>query len=76
MPFMRGMFDVADRSGKRIEYMFLIEMAGNFGAAIGALLLAGLLLVVEDVIALQTFFIITAIVTLLIGLAKFPLYKR
>lgn len=76
MPFMRGMFDVADRSGKRIEYMFLIEMAGNFGAAIGALLLAGLLLVVEDVIALQTFFIITAIVTLLIGFAKFPLYKR
>ncbi len=76
MPLMRGMFDLADRSGKRIEYLFIMEMAGNFGAMIGALVLAGLLLIVNEVMALQTFFIVAAVATLFIGFAKFPLYRK
>lgn len=76
MPLMRGMFDLADRSGKRIEYLFIMEMAGNFGAMIGALVLAGLLLIANDVMALQTFFVIAAVATLFISFAKFPLYRK
>ncbi len=76
MPFMRGMFDLADRSGKRIEYLFIMEMAGNFGAMIGALVLAGLLLITTEVMAIQTFFVIAAAATLFIGFAKFPLYRK
>ncbi|MES2876654.1 MAG: MFS transporter [Patescibacteria group bacterium] len=76
MPFMRGMFDLADRSGKRIEYLFIIEMAGNFGAMIAALVLAGLLLVLDAAASIQVFFLVAAFVTLLITSAKFPLYRR
>lgn len=76
MPFMRGMFDLADRSGKRIEYLFIMEMAGNFGAAVGALVLAGILLVTSETIALQSFFLVTAVAVLFISWANFPLYRK
>ena len=76
MPLMRGIFDLADRSGKRIEYLFIMEMAGNFGAMIGALILAGLILLANATLALQVFFLAAAVLTLFISSAKFPLYKR
>ena len=76
MPFMRGMFDLADRSGKRIEYLFIIEVAGNFGAMVAALILAGLLMLSDATVALQVFFLITAVITMLITSSKFPLYRR
>ncbi|MBC7512275.1 hypothetical protein H7142_01265 [Candidatus Saccharibacteria bacterium] len=76
MPFMRGMFDLADKSGKRIEYLFIMEMAGNFGAMIAALMLAGLLLIVTNIAAIQLFFIITSVAVLFVAFAKYPLYRR
>ncbi len=76
MAFMRGMFDTADRSGRRIEYLFIIEMVVNFGAAIGAAVLGLLLLVFSEVLSLQVFFILTAGVALLIATPKFALYRR
>jgi MFS family permease len=76
MPFNRGMFDLADRTKKRIEYMFIIEMVVNFGAGLGALLLAALFFLVSEPISFQAFFLITAIVTLLIMTPRFPLYRK
>jgi hypothetical protein len=76
MPFNRGMFDLADRTKKRIEYMFVIEMVVNFGAGIGALLLAGMFYFVAEPVSFQVFFLITAIVTLLIMTPRFPLYRK
>jgi MFS family permease len=76
MPFMRGMFDLADRTNKRIEYLFIIEMVVNFGAMLGALTLAAILLVFEGTLAIQTLFVITAVVTLLIATPRFALYRK
>lgn len=76
MPFMRGMFDTADSSGKRIEYMFIIEIAVNLGAALSAAVLGCLLLTGEDKLAMQAFFVISAFVTLLIATPRFALYRR
>lgn len=76
MAFMRGLFDTADLSGRRIEYLFIIEMVINLGATIGAVLLGLLLLVFDDVFSLQAFFILTALVVLLIATPKFTLYRH
>lgn len=76
MPFMRGMFDTADRSGKRVEYIFLIEMAVNTGGALAALLLGVLFLLSEGLTSFQIFFALTAGITLLIATPKFVLYKK
>ena len=76
MPFLRGMFDLADRSKKRIEYIFVIEMVANFGAFLAAMCFVAIVAVVEGSLALQTFFVVAAAVTLLIKSAAFPLYRR
>ena len=76
MSFTRGMFDTADISGKRIEYLFIIEMVVNLGAAIGAVTFGGILLFLSGAGALKLFFFVTAAVTLLIATPKFALYHR
>lgn len=76
MPFMRGMFDTADRSGKRVEYLFLIEIAVNIGGALAAMTLGGLFLVFEGILSLQIFFVLAGLATLLIVTPKFALYKK
>lgn len=76
MPFNRGMFDLADRTNKRIEYMFVIEMVVNFGAGLAALVLAGLFFVFDVSNSFHIFFVLTAVVALLIMTPRFPLYSR
>lgn len=76
MPFMRGMFDTADRSGKRVEYLFLIEVAVNVGGSIAALALGCLFLAFEGLLSLQIFFVLAGLATLLIATPKFALYKK
>ena len=76
MPFNRGMFDLADRAKRRIEYVFLLEMVVNFGAGVGALLLAALFAMVDPTYSFQAFFLLTALITLLIMTPRFPLYRR
>lgn len=76
MPFMRGMFDTADVSHKRIEYLFIIEMVVNFGAAMAAVAFAGALWLMGDIAGFSLFFVIAACATLLIGTPKFALYRR
>ncbi|MGB3945740.1 MAG: hypothetical protein WBK76_02775, partial [Candidatus Saccharimonadales bacterium] len=76
MSFMRGLFDTADLSGRRIEYLFIIEMVVNLGAALSAAFLGGLMLVLTDILSLQVFFAISSLVTLIIATPRFSLYRR
>lgn len=76
MPFMRGLFDTADLTGKRVEYLFLIEMVVNLGAAFGALLLGLLFSLFAGAISLHIFFICAAVLTLPIMAPRFALYKK
>lgn len=76
MSFMRGMFDLADRSGHRIAYLLLIEVSLNLGSALMFLCAAVLLYFCGEQLGLYLSFIVIGGVTLLIGSARFPLYRR
>lgn len=76
MSFMRGMFDNADITKRRIEYLTIMEMVANLGAAVAALVLAGLFALYEGAFALKAFFLITALATLLIITPRFALYQK
>lgn len=76
MAFIRGMFDLADRSGHRIAYLLLIEMTLNLGSLLISLILLALVLVLQPQAALSTAFFVAAALTLLIAFAHFPLYRR
>lgn len=74
--FMRGMFDLADRSGHRIAYLLLIEIMINLGAAVISGIAVLLLFCFGDKAGLSMTFVLTGVLTLLISFAKFPLYRR
>lgn len=74
MAFTRGLFEMADRSGHRIVYLFFIEVALNVGAMIAYLVLAVLLTMTSAVFAMQIFFVITAAYVLLLRSGRF--YSR
>jgi MFS family permease len=76
MAFTRGMFDAADNSGRRVVYLFFIEMVVNLGAALGAVLLGLLLMVFDGEASLRLFFFATAAITLLIATPRFMLYRK
>lgn len=76
MSFMRGMFDLADRSGHRIAYLLLIEVAINIGSALMFAVAAGLLYFLGDKTGLSLTFVVIGCFTLLIASARFPLYTR
>lgn len=77
MAFIRGMFDLADRTGHRIVYLMLIESALNVGSALMSLVMLITLLVVEDVqVGLGVVFTLAGVGTLFIMSASFPLYRR
>lgn len=76
MAFMRGMFDVADRTGHRATYIGLIEVMQDFGAALltgSVLLLVSLL---GEANGLRYSFFVAAGLACLIYLARFPLYRK
>jgi len=76
MAFTRGMFDTADLSGRRIVYLLFMEMAVNFGAAVGAILLGLFFMLMGGEIGLKIFFVASAIIVLIIGAPRFMLYRR
>ena len=76
MPFLRGLFDTADRSGKREEYLYLIEMAVNFGACLASLALTTLFYITDQTISFYFFFLAAGLTTVLIGVPRFILYRR
>jgi hypothetical protein len=78
MAFTRGLFDMADLSGRRITYMLFVEIALNVGSAIACIVFACCLMLLPDdsVLAMQIFFGIAAVYVLLVASAKFPLYRN
>ena len=74
--FLRGMFDLADRSGHRIAYLLIIEIALNIGSALMYGLATLLVFYLDDRFGLSLSFIIVGLVSLTIGSARFPLYRR
>ncbi len=76
MPYLRGVYDNADLSGRRTTYLGLCEMLSNLGAAFAAMALGFLALALGDEMALKNYFFIAAGVALLMITARFPLYKK
>ncbi len=76
MAFNRGEFDMADRSGFRIVYLSLREIALNLGAAAGAGALAIFAGIASPQTALSVYFVFASAVVLLIATPRFQLYKR
>ncbi|MBM3210558.1 MFS transporter [Candidatus Saccharibacteria bacterium] len=76
MAYLRGLFDNADRSENRIGYLLVMEMAVNFGAAIGCALLGLFVWNLGDVEGMSVFFVLAAFVSVLLGTAKFALYRK
>lgn len=77
MAFMRGMFDLADRSGHRIVYLLLIEMAFSLGGALICLILyVSLSLLGDSHLALAVTFYGAGLLMLVVPTARFPLYRR
>ncbi|MEI7689469.1 MAG: MFS transporter [Candidatus Saccharibacteria bacterium] len=76
MAFTRGVFDTADLSGHRILYLCVCDAVANFGAAIAcvALLICAMFLGNAD--GLRIFFFVAAGFVLLIGSAKFDIYRK
>lgn len=76
LPHLRGVYDNADLSGARQEYIGLLEITGNIGAGCAMAILGGLALFMGHEAALPNFFFVAAAVALVLLTARFPLYKR
>lgn len=76
LPYTRAVFDNADVSGFRKEYLGLVEVVANIGAGTGAVLLIVLASMLSTSETLTNFFFFAAVSALLVITARFPLYKR
>lgn len=76
MAFMRGMFDLADRSGYRISYFALIEMATYLGSLLLYIVAALAIAVTGEQMGLGIAFVVAAGAVMLARTAHFPLYRR
>lgn len=76
MPFMRGMFDVADRSRFRVFYIGMSQLLANVGAGVAALVLAGAVAIVDVSSGFVIFYLATAMVVSMIMLSRFKIYGQ
>lgn len=76
MAFTRGMFDTADISGHRITYLGCIELALNVGAFLSGLVLVLFVNMFNGIAGMRWYFIVVAIVVVLIATPKFRLYQK
>ncbi len=76
MSFTRGMFDTADLSGSRLVYLALILVASYIGVILGCLTMLMCLALFHEPRGMQIYFYIAGVFVLLIGTARFRLYKR
>jgi len=76
MAFMRGMFDTADLSGHRIMYLVVIEIMGSVGAMLACIAMVICAYIVGGAEGFQIFFVISAFAILLVGSARFRLYRK
>lgn len=76
MAFIRGMFDVADRSGYRVLYMGLSQLWSNAGAALAALALSLAVLALDTATGFTVFYLLTAAIVAFIALSRFKIYGQ
>lgn len=76
LPYTRGVFENADLSGRRREYLAITEILANAGACLAALVLALMGMLMGETSALSWFFFVAAVSALLVLTARFPLYKN
>lgn len=76
MAFMRGVFDSADLSGHRILYLCISDSIANLGAAIACVVLLLCNISFGDTNSLKIFFFFAAGFVLLIGIARFDIYRK
>ena len=76
MAYTRGLFDTADISGHRILYLVLMEAMANLGAVIACIALLICISFSGNDGGLRAFFFVAAGFVLLIGTARFQLYRR
>lgn len=76
MPFMRGIFDIADTSGYRIIYVVLLNISKNIGSALSCLAMLLCAFLVGGKGGFQVFYVITAVVAMTVYLCKFKIYQR
>lgn len=76
MAFMRGLFDMADRSGHRIAYVLCVEVALNVGACSLFIASTLLLLIAGEVRGLMMSFWLMIPLVFIVTRSNFPLYRR
>lgn len=76
LAFMRGLYDTADRHSYRLNYLMLMAIASDSGAAVASFIAMLFFLIAAPTTAFATYFFLAAFVTLMIASPKFPLYKR
>lgn len=76
MAFMRGMFDLADRSGYRISYLALMEAVTYIGAGVLYATAALSVSIFGEHTGLMVSFVAAAGMVLLVRTANFPLYRH
>lgn len=76
LSFVRGMFDTADLSGHRITYLTCIEVMANIGAALAGVAFLICVSLFGDIQGMKNFFFVAAAAVLIIGTAKFHLYRK
>lgn len=74
--FTRGVFDVADRSGYRVMYIGMSQMASYVGAAVAALSLAAVVTLLDTAGGFTAFYLVVAVVVSTMTLVKFRVYGR
>lgn len=76
MSFTRGLLDTADISGNRTIYMTLHSVFSNFGAAIACATLIALTILFGNINGMKLFFVVAACAVIVIGSAKFRMYRK
>lgn len=73
---LRGLFDIADSSGHRILFFTGLEIMLSIGAGLAALTLYFLLSIFPVITGFAFFYVVTAVVVLIMATYKFPVYQR
>lgn len=76
LAFMRGIFDTADLSGRRLVYLCATGVAATIGGIVGCLCAAASVVLFGDINGIKIFFFIAAAVVLIIGTANFNIYRK
>ena len=76
MACLRGVFDAADLSGHRIAYLCMVDIVSSFGAAFACMILLFCTFLFGSTDGFNAFYISAALFVLIIGVARFNIYRK